>query len=194
MLFSLLIYMLFASWLQAKPQLTFSATGQIAYAEAVEDMSDYFFTGKGARIDLFGGVKLPMVKYVNAAGLGLDFTWLEFQGRKSTSDWYRSFQWDWFKLPLPKLILGPLELHADIGLFWNIIDVDINEYDYHQTSIRPGFSSSIGLAINIGPNIALVADARYNTMFEDKEKLAMNTIKKISMNYPVYYIGLRGRI
>lgn len=189
-----LVYASFSSSLQANPELTFKATAQMAYAEATEDMYSYFHPGEGFRVDLFGGVKLPMVSFLNAAGLGLDFTYLEFKGKNSTGDLYRSYQWDWFGLPLPGLSMGLLSVNLDIGMFWNVIDVNINEFQYSQTSIRPGVSALFGLALNLGPYFAFVFDARYNTMFEDSERLSVDTVKKISMNYPVFYAGIRARI
>ena len=173
----------------SKKQPAFCGIFEYAYAEPKGDMSEYFDEGQGGRVDLFAGIKLPKIKMLSAVGLGLDFTFLRFNP-KNNSDKYDIYQWDWFKLPVPSIWI----FDFSAGLFWNVMDVKLTDYDYKQISIRPGFYVQGGLHIPLFQRyVQLKGDVRYGWMFRDPETMPDGSRTKIylNMNYATYYCGIK---
>lgn len=175
------------SW-GAKVEPTFKGGGYYAHGLVNGDMANYFEDGMGARLDLFGGAKIPGVKFLSAVGLGLDITYMGFAPKDGRDAHYHMLQWDWFKLPIPRVTLGPIGFVAEAGLFWNLIDVKIG--DYAQTSVRPGLSAGAGLQIQVHKAVSIDAMARYNWMAQDNERIE-GTSQAITMNYAAFFGGLK---
>jgi hypothetical protein len=129
------------------------------------NLADFLIDGTAYRIDLFGGAKLQNIKFLNAIGLGLDFTYTTWRPKNMEAGFrYKQYQWDMFKLPLQIgwVIIEP-------AIIWMVTDVGIPHLNIDHTSIRPGLNVTAGLRIPILPHFALAVDARAQRVMMEKE-------------------------
>lgn len=173
------------------PQFTFSANTQFAYREATMAMSEYFGVGRGARLDIFAGVTLPMVKQLGAAGIGQELTYLWFDPLKNDGDSYQLYQWEFFGLPLPGISMGALSFRPDVGFFWNLAAVRLKDFNYDEISIRPALNAGMGIDLQVAKNVAITSLARHTWTGIDRERIDGTHNRKITMDGWTFFAGLK---
>jgi hypothetical protein len=120
--------------------------------------------GQTYRLYLFGGAKMPKIKFLRAVGLGLDFTYSTFKDKfKSQGFKYERYTWDWFHVPFSISILK-----FRTGISWVVTSVRDNSLGIKEKSIRPGFVGSAGIRIPFW-RVAFLVDVRGEYVWEDKE-------------------------
>ena len=137
---------------------------QIGQSRASEPVANYTDKAISYRLKIFGGMKLelPLVK---AAGLGLDLTFHNYKLKEGLGGRYRKIDWDWFYLPIS---LGVFTITPGLG--WTIVDVKIKSLDISEISVRPHAMINAGLTLPVAQHVAVALDARYSSVWSDKEQ------------------------
>lgn len=143
--------------------------------------------GPAFRTDIFGGVKIN-IGPGGAAGLGLDFTYAQYNTKNEDGGRYRRYLWDWFFLPI-----GIGYLNVTPGLAWVVTDVRLPSIDLEETSIRPAAVLSVGLNIPVMQHLALVVDVRGEKVLIDKERIDANHELNITGDFITAVVGIEAR-
>ncbi|SMF04932.1 hypothetical protein [Pseudobacteriovorax antillogorgiicola] len=144
------------------------ATGlvQFEYGQSFpqNELTSYFSPGDAYRLRLFGGAKIKL----GAVGLGWDITYANYGLKDGLSGHYNRLLWDWLFLPVG---IGFIQLTP--GLAWVVTDVDVSEMGLKEQSIRPAGVLSIGVKLGIISNVAITAQVRGESVWEDMEPVVL---------------------
>ena len=137
----IVISLFFSSYSFSKTQMAAHVEVVYGQAWASEQLSGKLDTGKVYRLKLFGGAKLPKIKFLNAVGLGLDFSFSDFKDKVKTTNFkYQTFSWDWIHIPVN---IGVIRLVP--GLSWVVTAVNDPSLGVSEKSIRQQYLLLLGI-------------------------------------------------
>ena len=168
----------------AEPKGTGLLNVQIGQSRTGEELSQLIDKGNAYRVKLFGGMKLDL-EFIGAAGLGLDLTAHTHKLKEGFTGRYNRLTWDWFYLPVK---FGLLTITPGLG--WSVIDVKISEMDIKEISIRPHAMLNLGLSLAIAQHVALTADVRYESIWEDREPSSISDEVNVTDSHFSSFVGL----
>jgi len=169
----------------AKTQVAAHVEFEYGQSYGSDQMNGRLDAGKIYRLKLFGGAKLPKIKFLSAVGLGLDFTYSDFKDKSNTTNFkYQRFTWDWIHIPVN---IGIIRLIP--GLSWVVTAVNDPTTGINEKSIRPAFSGSIGVGIPVW-RFKFLFDLKAMHVFEDTEVTSAGEKINITGNFLSAYAGL----
>ncbi|MBT3980785.1 MAG: hypothetical protein HOE90_05480 [Bacteriovoracaceae bacterium] len=138
-----------------------------------------------ARIKLFGGAKLPKIKWLSAAGIGFDFTFSQFKDKNNVRNFsYDRYSWDWLYIPIRFWLF-----RITPGMSWVITNVRVPDWAIREKSVRPAFQLTLGLGFPIG-SFEIFVDARSEYVLEDREKANTGSNMNVTGYFLSTYAGL----
>jgi hypothetical protein len=148
-------------------------------------LQDWIGPGNAYRAHLFGGAHLQ-IPFVNAVGLGLDFTYAHHDFKQGSPDaYYRRYLWDWLFIPIS---IGYLQLTP--GMAWVATDVKNDGLGIDRTSIRPAGVFTAALRIPVVSIVMLRTDFRTEIAFADHAQTTQGGTMNLTGSFWSWFGGI----
>lgn len=176
----------------SKKNLTAQVLFQPGYVMPLGHLSRWIKPGFGIRLKVFGGIRIPTVKWVGSAGIGLDlsFSHHHFKDRPILNGYaYRRLTWDWLVLPihLNRFRITP-------GFIWTLTDIRHPDLGLDETSIRPGGSLTLGYLVPLSPRYSLRGSLRGEALLPDRERTKRDASVNITGSFFSVFLGVEGNL
>ncbi len=148
-------------------------------------LQDWIGPGTALRARLFGGAHLK-IPYVNAVGLGIDFTYANHPFKLGSPDArYHRYLWDWLFIPVS---IGWFQITP--GVAWVVTDVHNDDLGIVRTSIRPAGVLTAALRVPVTSLIMLRTDFRTEIAFADRAQTNTGATMNLTGSFWTWFGGL----
>lgn len=140
-----------------------------------QHLTEFLSTGNSLRFNIFGGAKIKF----GAVGLGWDITYSQYKVKDQRDGHYQTVMWDWLFIPVN---IGFLQFTP--GIAWVITDVNIPDLGLKEQSVRPAAVLGLGMRLGLLSNLALTAQIRAISVWEDMEPIAISQASEWNITGP----------